>query len=106
MPRGIVAGMGVLVVLAVLMLVFTPGAAGSSAIAASGNPPVDALAGSDAPEGLTRVVNYAGLFGLVASFFSIIYAYSRQTFALSRAGYLPRALSVTKIGRASCRERV
>jgi ethanolamine permease len=25
----------------------------------------------------------------VASFFSIIYAYSRQTFALSRAGYLP-----------------
>ena len=95
MPRGIVAAMGVLVVLAVLMLVFTPGAAGSSAIAASGNPPVDALAGAGAPEALTRVVNYAGLFGLVASFFSIIYAYSRQTFALSRAGYLPRALSVT-----------
>ena len=95
MPRGIVAAMGVLVVLAVLMLVFTPGAAGSSAIAGSGNPPVDALAGAGAPDALTRVVNYAGLFGLVASFFSIIYAYSRQTFALSRAGYLPRALSVT-----------
>jgi len=95
MPRGIVAAMGVLVVLAVLMLVFTPGAAGSAAIAESGNPPVDALAGAGAPEGLTTVVNYAGLFGLVASFFSIIYAYSRQTFALSRAGYLPRALSVT-----------
>ncbi|MBM7808377.1 ethanolamine permease [Geodermatophilus bullaregiensis] len=95
MPRGIVAAMGVLVVLAVLMLVFTPGAAGSAAVAGSGNPPVDALAGSGAPEALTRVVNYAGLFGLVASFFSIIYAYSRQTFALSRAGYLPRALSVT-----------
>ncbi len=100
MPRGIVAAMGVLVVLAVLMLVFTPGAAGSSAIAASGNPPVDALAGAGASEGLTRVVNYAGLFGLVASFFSIIYAYSRQTFALSRAGYLPRALSVTNSRRA------
>jgi ethanolamine permease len=95
MPRGIVAAMGVLVVLAVLMLVFTPGAAGSATIAGSGNPPVDALAGAGAPEGLTTVVNYAGLFGLVASFFSIIYAYSRQTFALSRAGYLPRALSVT-----------
>ncbi|SET24303.1 ethanolamine permease [Geodermatophilus poikilotrophus] len=100
MPRGIVAAMGVLVVLAVLMLVFTPGAAGSSAIAASGNPPVDALAGAGAPDALTRVVNYAGLFGLVASFFSIIYAYSRQTFALSRAGYLPRALSVTNGRRA------
>jgi ethanolamine permease len=95
MPRGIVAAMGVLVVLAVLMLVFTPGAGGSAAISESGNPPVDALAIAGAPDGLTRVVNYAGLFGLVASFFSIIYAYSRQTFALSRAGYLPRALSVT-----------
>ena len=31
----------------------------------------------------------------MASFFSIIYAYSRQLFALSRAGYLPAALSVT-----------
>jgi ethanolamine permease len=100
MPRGIVAAMGVLVVLAVLMLVFTPGAAGSAAIAASGNPPVDALAGAGAPDGLTRVVNYAGLFGLVASFFSIIYAYSRQTFALSRAGYLPRTLSVTNSRKA------
>ncbi|SNS81096.1 ethanolamine:proton symporter, EAT family [Geodermatophilus pulveris] len=100
MPRGIVAAMGVLVVLAVLMLVFTPGAAGSAAIAESGNPPVDALAAAGAPGGLTTVVNYAGLFGLVASFFSIIYAYSRQTFALSRAGYLPRALSVTNARKA------
>jgi ethanolamine permease len=31
----------------------------------------------------------------VASFFAIIFAYSRQLFALSRAGYLPRRLSVT-----------
>ncbi|MGY1715924.1 ethanolamine permease [Geodermatophilus sp. SYSU D01106] len=100
MPRGIVAAMGVLVVLAILMLVFTPGAAGSAAIAGSGNPPVDALAGAGVSDGLTRVVNYAGLFGLVASFFSIIYAYSRQTFALSRAGYLPRALSVTNARKA------
>jgi ethanolamine permease len=41
------------------------------------------------------VVNYIGLAGLIASFFSIIFGYSRQLFALSRAGYLPRALSVT-----------
>jgi ethanolamine permease len=44
---------------------------------------------------LAQFVNYVGLAGLVASFFSIIYAYSRQLFALSRAGYLPRWLSVT-----------
>ena len=100
MPRGIVAAMALLVVLALLMLVLTPGAAGSAAIAESGNPPVDALAASGASAGLTDVVNYAGLVGLVASFFSIVYAYSRQTFALSRAGYLPRALSVTNARRA------
>jgi len=40
-------------------------------------------------------VNSVGFAGLVASFFSIIFAYSRQLFALSRSGYLPRALSVT-----------
>jgi len=95
LPRGIVAAMGLLLVLAVLMLVFTAGAGGSEAMSASGNPPVEALEVAGASGALTDVVNYAGLFGLVASFFSIIYAYSRQTFALSRAGYLPRALSVT-----------
>ncbi|MGY2079276.1 ethanolamine permease [Modestobacter sp. SYSU DS0657] len=95
MPRGIVAAMGLLLVLAVLMLVFTAGAGGAQTMSASGNPPVEALEVAGASSGLTTVINYAGLVGLVASFFSIIYAYSRQTFALSRAGYLSRALSVT-----------
>src|SRR3954447_1613284 len=56
MPRGIIAAMGVLVVLAVLMLVFTPGGAGAGAIAGGGTPPVDALAGGGAPGGLVTVV--------------------------------------------------
>ena len=47
------------------------------------------------PDPLSQFINVVGLLGLIASFFSIIYAYSRQTFALSRAGYLPRILSVT-----------
>ncbi len=34
-----------------------------------------------------------GLFGLVASFHGIIIGYSRQIFALARAGYLPRFLA-------------
>ena len=49
---------------------------------------------------MAKVVNYIGLAGLIASFFSIIYAYSRQLFALSRAGYLPTALSVTNSRKA------
>ena len=95
MPRGLIAGMGVLLVFAALMLFFAPGGSGSSAIMASGNPPVDALIGVGAGSGVTDFVNWVGLFGLIASFFSIIYAYSRQLFALSRAGYFPRFLSVT-----------
>jgi ethanolamine permease len=95
MPRGLIAGMGVLLLFAALMLTFAPGGSGSSTIAESGNPPVDALIGVGAGGGVTDFVNWVGLFGLIASFFSIIYAYSRQLFALSRAGYFPRALSVT-----------
>jgi ethanolamine permease len=95
MPRGLIAGMGVLLVFAALMLFFAPGGSGSSAIMGSGNPPVDALIAVDAGSGVTDFVNWVGLFGLIASFFSIIFAYSRQLFALSRAGYFPRALSVT-----------
>jgi ethanolamine permease len=96
MPRGIIAGMLILLVFAAFMLVFAAGGSGSKAIAESANPLPDAL-GVAYGDGsvLKDLVNYIGLAGLVASFFSIIYAYSRQLFALSRAGYLPRALSVT-----------
>ena len=96
MPKGIIAGMLALLVFAALILTLAPGGAGSEALSGSDNPLPDALGiahGNDAF--VTEFVNYVGLAGLVASFFSIIYAYSRQLFALSRAGYLPRALSVT-----------
>ena len=44
-----------------------------------------------------------GLAGLIASFFSIIYGYSRLVFALSRAGYLPKSLSVTSARKVPSR---
>ncbi|GAB3451186.1 ethanolamine permease [Kineococcus endophyticus] len=90
-PRGIIAAMAVLLVTCAATLVLTTGAGGAQAMSTSGNPLVEALGGSTA----ATVVNYIGLAGLIASFFSIIYAYSRQLFALSRAGYLPTVLSVT-----------
>ncbi|HEX2174903.1 MAG TPA: ethanolamine permease [Nocardioidaceae bacterium] len=96
MPRGLIAGMCVLLVFAALMLLTAPGGAGSSAIADSDNPLPLALREAYGGSPLVAdVVNYVGLAGLVASFFSIVFAYSRQLFALSRAGYLPRFLSVT-----------
>lgn len=90
-PRGIIAAMCALICTCALVLFLVPGAGGASAMQSSGNPMVEALGSGTAH----TVVNYIGLAGLVASFFSIIYAYSRQLFALSRAGYLPKSLSVT-----------
>lgn len=96
MPRGIIAAMAILVVFGALMLVLVPGAAGSTAMSTSNNPLPEALRlAYGGNTFLADFVNYAGLAGLVASFFSIIYAYSRQMFALSRAGYLPKWLSLT-----------
>lgn len=42
---------------------------------------------------------WIGLFGLVASFHGIILGYSRQFFALARAGYLPRGLASSPVFR-------
>jgi ethanolamine permease len=95
-PRGLIAGMGVLLVFAALILFTAAGGSGAEAISESDNPLPEAV--SVAYGGSTFLgdfVNYVGLAGLIASFFSIIFAYSRQLFALSRAGYLPRGLSVT-----------
>ncbi len=95
-PRGIIGGMAVLLVTCATVLVLAPGAGGAAAISESGNPLVEALGDTT----MATVVNYIGLAGLIASFFSIIYAYSRQLFALSRAGYLPTILSVTNSRKA------
>jgi ethanolamine permease len=98
LPRGLIGGMAVLLLFAALILVLGPGGAGSAALQSSGNPLVEALEAPNVYNGPTlvsRFVNFVGLAGLVASFFSIIFGYSRLTFAMSRAGYLPRVLSLT-----------
>jgi len=98
MPRGIIGAMLTLILFAAAILVVAPGASGSDFLKDSGNPLVEALEAPAAYGGQNLVsgfINIVGLLGLIASFFSIIYAYSRQTFALSRAGYLPKMLSIT-----------
>ncbi|MFJ3163922.1 ethanolamine permease [Streptomyces kanasensis] len=100
MPRAMALSMGVLVLLAAVTLLAATGARGAAAVQHAGNPLVVALEGGGGPTALSRFVNYAGLAGLVASFFSLIYAGSRQLFALSRAGYLPRFLSLTSRRKA------
>ncbi|PCJ41652.1 MAG: hypothetical protein COA81_07120 [Alphaproteobacteria bacterium] len=71
---------------------------GKATLANAGDPLIAAMRSDTAYGGPTltgKIINIAGLAGLIASFFSIIFGYSRQVFALSRAGYLPRVLSLT-----------
>jgi ethanolamine permease len=42
---------------------------------------------------VTKIIALVGVFGLIASFHGIIIGYSRQTFALARAKYLPHFLA-------------
>lgn len=93
-PKAIIGSMTVLIGTGLIVLVLAAGVTGSQFMGTSNAPLVDAL-NAVGLHGLALFVNVAGLFGLVASFFSLIYAGSREIFALSRAGYLPTFLSLT-----------
>jgi len=93
-PKGIIAAMVFLLFSAALVIFLVPSATGAEAIGKSAVPLVDAL-NATGNTSLATTVNVLGLAGLIASFFSIIYGYSRLVFALSRAGYLPQFLSLT-----------
>lgn len=98
LPRGLIGGMFVLLAFCALIMIFGPGGVGSEALKNNTNPLVAALEHPSTyggPTWISKFVNFVGLAGLIASFFSIIYAYSRLVFAMSRAGYLPRGLSLT-----------
>lgn len=101
LPRGLIGSMLILAAFALLILFLGAGAAGADLLKDSGAPLVDALVAVYGENTwLAGFVNFVGLAGLIASFFSIIYAYSRQIFALSRAGYLPTSLSLTNKNKA------
>jgi ethanolamine permease len=95
-PRGTMWGLVTLVVTGFLVLVLNSGIKpGSKSLSTSGEPLLDGLKtifGSGTSASLLGLVAVAGL---VASFHTIIFAYGRNIFSLSRAGYYPHPLSVT-----------
>ncbi|TML08123.1 MAG: amino acid permease [Actinobacteria bacterium] len=95
-PRGTVWGLNTLVVTGFLVLFLNSGIhPGAKAIGESSEPLLDGLKtvfGSGTSASLLGLVAVAGL---VASFHTIIFAYGRNIFSLSRAGYYPHPLSVT-----------
>lgn len=96
LPKGIITAMIILLLFAGLVLVLAPGGSSADLMKDHAAPLVGALQAVYGENAIIATfVNIVGLAGLIASFFSIIYAYSRQVFALSRAGYLPRFLSLT-----------
>jgi ethanolamine permease len=95
MPKGIMLGMFTLIATGFLVLIINPAIPeGAFKLGSSGEPILDgfrAIYGS----GAAKVLALAAVAGLVASFHAIIFAYGRQIYSLSRAGYFPHFLSVT-----------
>ena len=95
-PKGIIAGMITLTVLAFLVLFFNSSIApGAEGIKASGAPLNDGLKTIFGAGLSTRLLSLVALAGLIASFHTIIFAFGRQIYSLSRAGYFPRFFSLT-----------
>ena len=87
MPRGIIVAMLALMVFGALVPVLARAGAGADFMKDHTAPLVGALQAVHGHDSLAAtVVNWVGLSALIASFFSIIYAYSRQAFALSQRG--------------------
>jgi ethanolamine permease len=92
-PTAYIAGILTLVVLALGVMVFAGGTGDWTRLANINDPLPQAMrliVGDQS--GWLHMLVWLGLFGLVASFHGIILGYSRQIFALSRAGYLPPVL--------------
>jgi ethanolamine permease len=90
-PKAYIAGILTLVVLAMGVMVFAGGAGDWKALSNINDPLPQAMkmiVGENS--GWLHMLVWIGLFGLIASFHGIILGYSRQIFALSRAGYMPK----------------
>jgi ethanolamine permease len=93
-PRAYVGGILTLVFLAMGVMVMAGGVGDWKTLSGINDPlpqAMKAVVGENS--GWLHMLVWIGLFGLVASFHGIILGYSRQFFALARAGYLPPALA-------------
>jgi len=93
-PRAYLSGILTLVVLAIGVMVLAGGVGDWRKLSDINDPLPQAmkLIVGDNSRWMHMLV-WIGLFGLIASFHGIILGYSRQFFALARAGYLPPSLA-------------
>ncbi|WP_232380772.1 ethanolamine permease [Leptospira ainlahdjerensis] len=93
-PRGYLSGIGTLVLLAFGVLFGTAGVISTNEVSKLDYPlsfTLGNLYGSSSWK--TLLFTGIGLFGLIASLLGIILGYSRQIYALSKEGFLPKILS-------------
>jgi len=96
MPRGILYGLATLIAISFLTVVLSVGI--PPGVAAVGKSSEPLFLGFQTIFGAGLAARVLALFacaGLIASFHAIIFAYGRQIYSLSRAGYFPTWLSVT-----------
>jgi ethanolamine permease len=90
-PKAYISGILTLVVLAIGVMVFAGGVGDWRTLSNINDPLPQAMkiiVGENS--GWLHMLVWIGLFGLIASFHGLILSYSRQIFALSRAGYMPK----------------
>ncbi len=93
-PIAYITGVLTLTALAFGVMIFAGGAGDWRSLSNLNDPLPQAMKGVvGESSGWLHMLVWLGLFGLVASFHGIIMGYSRQIYALARAGFLPRGLA-------------
>lgn len=94
-PRAGIWGLLTLVVTGVIVMVLNPAVMGSAALGESGEPLLDGFRALLPNSDVAAVLSAFALVGLLASTQGIMFAYGRNIYSLSRAGYYPKVLSLT-----------
>ncbi len=96
MPRGLLWGILTLIIASFLTLFLNAGIAPGAAVVGQSDEPLFLAFKTIFGDGIgASLLALVAVAGLVASFHTIIYAYGRNIYSLSRAGYFPKWLSVT-----------
>ena len=96
MPRGLLYGLLTLIVTAFLVLFLNAGIAPGAQTVGTSDEPLFLGFQTIFGDGIgAKLLALIAVAGLIASFHTIIFAYGRNIYSLSRAGYFPRWLSVT-----------
>ncbi len=94
-PRAGLWGLATLVVTGGLVVVLNSAVTGAAALGTSAEPLLDGFRAILPDSDVAAVLSAFALLGLLASLQGIMYAYGRNIYSLSRAGYYPKALSLT-----------